>query len=354
MRAISLAPAFAAVLPVLLAAQPPAAPAAGAVQQAPVVRAARVSGALRVDGRLDEAAWAAAAPAGGFVTQWPRDREPASQRTEVRLLYDEHALYVGARMYDTRPDSVAAQLARRDASGIYSDWLHVVIDSYHDRRTAFRFSVNPKGVQKDVRHFDDTNEDLLWDAVWEVSTRVDSLGWTAEYRIPFSQLRYSTGTGGQERVWGVQFGRDIARYEERSNWAPIPQNASGFVSRGGELRGLDELGSPSRVEVMPYASSRLARVPGDPSNPFYRKNASTLSVGGDFRYGVTSGLTLTARGARSSASASSPRTTASAAGSSSTRAAWDARRSAAPAGPTCSASVRCSSTPPPRARSSAP
>jgi hypothetical protein len=290
-------------------------------------------------------------------------------------------------MYDTRPDSVAAQLARRDASGIYSDWLHVLIDSYHDRRTGFRFSVNPKGVQKDVRHFDDTNEDLLWDAVWEVSTRVDSLGWTAEYRIPFSQLRYSTGTGGQERVWGVQFGRDIARYEERSNWAPIPQNASGYVSRSGELRGLDALGSPSRLEVMPYASSRLARVPGDPSNPFYRKNASTLSVGGDFRYGVTSGLTLTgsvnpdfgqveldpaivnlsafevflperrpssSRGARSSASASSPRTTASAAGSSSTRAAWDARRSAAPAGPTCSASVRCSSTPPPRARSSAP
>jgi hypothetical protein len=283
-------------LPAALAAQA-GAPAPGADRAGagavPSVRAVQLAGDIRVDGRLDERAWAQATPASGFVTQWPRDREPASQRTEVRILYDEHALYVGARMFDTRPDSIAAQLARRDVSGIYSDWVHVLIDSYHDRRTGFRFSVNPKGVQKDVRHFDDGNEDLLWDAVWEVSTRVDSLGWTAEYRIPFSQLRYSAGTGGQERVWGVQFGRDVARYEERSNWAPIPQNASGYVSRSGELRGLDALGSPSRLEVLPYASSRLARVPGEASNPFYRKNASTVSVGGDFRYGVTSGLTLT-------------------------------------------------------------
>jgi hypothetical protein len=170
------------------------APAAAAATPAqatppPVLRATRLEGAIRLDGRLDEGVWAQAGAATGFVQQWPKDRAPASERTEARVLYDGQALYVGVRAFDSHPDSIAAQLARRDATGIYSDWVHVLLDSYHDRRTAFRFSVNPKGVQKDVRHFDDGNEDLLWDAVWEVATAVDSLGWTAEYRIPLSQLR---------------------------------------------------------------------------------------------------------------------------------------------------------------------
>jgi hypothetical protein len=199
---------------------------------------------------------------------------------------------------------VVAQLARRDATGIYSDWIHVVLDSYHDRRTGFRFAVNPKGVQKDVRHFDDGNEDLLWDAVWEVATTVDSLGWTAEYRIPLSQLRYAAARKGAAaggapadsappRVWGLQVSRDIARYQERDNWSPIPQNANGYVSRFGDLAGLDRLASPSRLEVVPFATSRVERAPGDPANPFYRRTAMRPSVGGDFRYGVTGGLTLT-------------------------------------------------------------
>jgi len=258
------------------------------------MRAGRTDAPPRIDGRLDDAAWAAVPAEGNFVMQWPKDRAPATERTEARVLYDRDALYVGIRLYDSRPDSIAAQLARRDVSGIYSDWVHVIIDSYHDRRTGFRFTVNPKGVQKDVRHFDDRNEDVNWDAVWDVATTIDSLGWTAEYRIPLSQLRYGAANASGSRVWGIQIARDIARYQERDNWAPIAQTANGYVSRFGDIAGLDGISTPRRLEAVPYVSGRLTRAPGSTDNPFYRANATTPSLGGDLRLGVGSGLTLTA------------------------------------------------------------
>ena len=321
---------------------PPGSAAAAASMPRPVLRAAPSSGTIRVDGVLDEAAWARADVARNFVQSYPQPGRPATERTEARVMYDDAALYVGVRLYDSHPDSIAAQLARRDASGIYSDWLHVMVDSYHDRRSAFRFSVNPRAVQKDVRHFDDVNEDLLWDAVWEVATRVDGEGWTAEYRIPLSQLRYdsqcraapaqrvaggsalvdTTGVGSPAAVgspaesagvagttsnesagaggaaagtcgWGLNIQRDIARRGERSSWSYTPQNGGGYVSFFGDLRGLDELASPRRLELLPYVSQRLTRAPGSGADPFYEKNDADLGVGADFRYGVTSGLTLT-------------------------------------------------------------
>src|SRR6266436_3505332 len=168
------------------AGQPPASPTSPAPASAVrVMRASRSTGTINIDGKLNEPAWAAAVPSGDFTQSYPNVGAKATDPTEVRVLYDDDALYVGVRMFDSRPDSIAAQLARRDASGIYSDWLHVMVDSYHDRRTSFRFSVNPRAVQKDVLEFDDNKgEDLNWDAVWHVATNVDSAGWTAEYRIP--------------------------------------------------------------------------------------------------------------------------------------------------------------------------
>src|ERR1700716_543427 len=171
-----------------------AASAAGTVR---TMRAARTSSSINIDGKLNEPAWAAAPPATDFTQSYPQVGAKATDPTEVRVLYDDDALYVGVRMFDSHPDLIAAQLARRDASGIYSDWLHVMVDSYHDRRTSFRFSVNPRSVQKDVLEFDDRNEDINWDAVWQVATVVDSLGWTAEYRIPFSQLRFGGKPKGE-------------------------------------------------------------------------------------------------------------------------------------------------------------
>src|SRR5205814_1413129 len=225
---------------------------------------------------------------------YPKVGAKATDPTEVRVLYDDAALYVGVRMFDSHPDSIAAQLARRDASGIYSDWLHVLVDSYRDRRTSFRFSVNPRGVQKDVLEFDDRNEDINWDAVWQVATRIDSLGWTAEYKIPFSQLRFSGAKKGAQRIWGFQVMRDVARRNERDSWSPWKTIDPGFVSFEGDLTGLVEVPQPSRLEVLPYVSTKLTRAPGDPANPFYKSTDAQPSAGADLKYGLPGGLTLTA------------------------------------------------------------
>jgi len=259
------------------------------------MRASRATGPINIDGKLNEPSWAAAVPSGDFTQSYPKVGAKPTDPTEVRVLYDDDALYVGVRMFDARPDSIAAQLARRDVTGIYSDWLHVMVDSYRDRRTSFRFSVNPRGVQKDVLEYDDNKgEDLNWDAVWEVATSVDSIGWTAEYRIPFSQLRFGSVPSGVERVWGFQVMRDVARRNERDSWSPWKQTDPGFVSFEGDLAGIVDIPTPRRLELMPYLSAKLTRAPGDPANPFYRSNDTKPSVGADLKYGLPLGLTLTA------------------------------------------------------------
>jgi hypothetical protein len=256
-------------------------------------RIAAAQGEPTIDGRLDEPAWEAAEVATGFVQLRPRSGAAASQRTEARVLYGEDAIYVGMRMYDSAPDSIAAQLARRDARNLYSDWAHVGIDSYNDNRSAFRFSVNPRGVKADAYLFDDAAEDWGWDAVWQVATQVDSLGWTAEFRIPLSQLRFES-RGSREQVWGINFGREIARHQEQSYWSPLEPNTGRVVSAFGELHGLRGLSARSRLELQPYSLGRVTRAPGEREDPFFRSNATASSFGADLKYGLTSNLTLTA------------------------------------------------------------
>ncbi len=294
LRPALLAPVLALITAVPLAGQSGRAPRAVPTASAPrVVSAAPLIGEVRLDGRIDEQAWAAATPMTGFTQSWPSEGEPAGFATEARVLLGEDALYVGIRMFDPHPDSIAAPLARRDASGIYSDWVHVTIDSRMDRRTAFRFTVNPRGVQKDVYHFDDGNEDLAWDAVWEVATSIDEFGWTAEYRIPLSQLRFSAGAEASE-VWGISVMRDVARHDERSTWAPWTRSSPGFVSSFGVLSGIEGVRSPRRLEVLPYVSTRLDRAPGDEADPFYRANATAAAAGADLKVGMPFGMTLAA------------------------------------------------------------
>jgi hypothetical protein len=280
----------------LLAAAPlhaqPAAPSGEPARDArPVASAAPLSGALRLDGRLDDPAWAAAQPIGGFTQAYPHPGAPESERTEVRVLVGPDALYVGARMFDSHPDSIVAQLSRRDGFQTYSDRVILYIDSRDDRRTAFHFGVNARGVKQDAYLFDDVRDDFSWDAVWDAATAVDSLGWTAEFRIPFSQLRFDPRTGG-DRVWGLGVMRDLARREERSTWAPWTRNSPGVVSSFGELRGLAGVRAPARLEILPYTSARLERAPGDGADPFYSRNDVAGSVGADFTYGLPGGLTL--------------------------------------------------------------
>jgi hypothetical protein len=284
-------PTRTALVATLLLAAAPLAGQAGAPPR-PALMAAPLAGQVRMDGRLDEAAWAAAEVATNFTQAYPNPGAAASQRTEARVLVGPDALYVAARMFDSAPDSIAAQMSRRDATGTYSDRVLLFIDSHNDRRTAFHFGVNPRGVKQDSYRFNDVSEDLSWDAVWEVATSVDSLGWTAEFRIPFSQLRFSQGAG--ERSWGLGIMRDVARNEERSTWSAWTRNSPGFVSTLGELGGLAGVRAPQRLEVMPYTSARLKRAPGDGANPFYQSNDVGASAGVDVRYGLPGGLTLTA------------------------------------------------------------
>jgi hypothetical protein len=287
--AIVLAASLAAAAP-SLAAQP-STPAADAGTR-PVVRAAAVHGAPPViDGRLDEDVWASAPVATDFVQREPQEGAPATQRTEVRVLYDASAIYVGARMFDTHPDSIVGALSRRD-NGIYSDWFHLGFDSYHDRRTAFVFGVNARGVQQDILVSDDTRFDGTWDAVWSSAVAIDSLGWTAELRIPLSQLRFTGGVG--ERTWGLQYRRWLARRNEFSFWAPLPRNAPGDVSFYGTLEGLRDLPAPRRLEILPYTVARFTRAPGEPANALHQANRLAGSAGMDVKYGLTSNLTLTA------------------------------------------------------------
>jgi hypothetical protein len=263
------------------------------VTQRHLLNATRVVGNIHIDGQLDEPAWRTAEVVTAFTESYPNPGIPASERTEARIIYDGAAIYVGIRMYESQPDSVAAPLARRDAQGIFSDWVHVLIDSYHDRRTAFRFSVNPRGVQQDAFHYDDSREDGDWDAVWRVVTRVDSVGWVAEFRIPLSQLRFHKHSGATKQVWGVQIMRDIARRNQRFSWAPWTPNDGGFVSRFGELHGLSGIRPVRRLQVQPYASVALTRAPGNANNPFYNSNDIGRATGADLKVGLTSGLTLT-------------------------------------------------------------
>ncbi len=241
-----------------------------------------------IDGNLDDPAWAQAPVAGDFTQLEPSPGAPASERTEVRILYDDQALYVAFRAWDRSPDSIAAQLTRRGESS-HSDRVHVIVDSYHDRRTAFHFAVNPRGVKFDSYRFDDTREDAGWTAVWDAATRIDEEGWTAEFRIPLSQLRFS---GAPLQDWGINFGRDVARRNETSLWAPFTPDDNAVVSRSGTLEGLRDLPRSRRVELQPYTVARLRRAPGDPANPFYQKNDRAMEAGADLKLGITNNLTL--------------------------------------------------------------
>lgn len=245
---------------------------------------------ITLDGKLQEGIWQQTPAATGFVQRTPHDGQPATEQTEARIIYTDDAVYVGITAFDSAMDSVAATLFRKDGSA-YSDWIYVNFDSYNDNRTSFSFAVNPRGVRKDILTFNDSNEDLQWDAVWEAATEIQDDRWTVEMRIPLSQLRFNTDK--EKQNWGINFQRRIARKEEIAFWSPTPQNSAGFVSRYGTLKGISELKSPNRLEISPYASSKLTRAPGSAANPFYRENNFGLSAGADIQYGLTSDFTLT-------------------------------------------------------------
>lgn len=260
----------------------------------PVVQGAETTEELTIDGYLDEGMWARAMPATGFVQYEPDPGAPASQQTDVYVLYDSEALYIGARLHDEEAEKIVARLARRNQE-VFSDWFYVGLDSYNDNRTAFAFGVNARGVQRDLLLYDDTEADDSWEAVWQAATHVDSTGWTAELRIPFSQLRFSDSSqSGLEPSWGVTFQREIARLDEVATWSGLRPDTGRRVSCFGRLTGLQNIASPSNLELLPYGVSRFTQAPGDQANPFYSPNDLFASLGGDLKYQLSSNLTLNA------------------------------------------------------------
>ncbi len=262
-------------------------PTEAANRTLPSSRAARATGTIRLDGKLDEPAWAAAPVTDAFTQIDPEEGRPGSQRTEVRVLFDDDALYVGVRLHDNGP--ITARLGRRDMNLVDSDWFGVMIDSYHDHRTAFGFDVNPAGVRRDeVKTID--MDDNSWDPVWDVATSSDSEGWTAEYRIPFSQLRFS---GDSSQTWGVQFERIIGRRREYSVSTFIPKSERGGVPRYGHLEGVQNVRTGKRLELLPYVVQRAEYVDPGP-NPF-RTDKEFYTAGGlDLLFRASSNLTLNA------------------------------------------------------------
>src|SRR5690349_2508382 len=245
--------------------------------------------APRLDGRLDDPVWATAPIAADFTQNYPQGGVPATRRTEARVVFVDDPMYDGMRAYDS-PDSIVAPLMRRDGM-LNSDWVDVLVDSFHDRRTAFHFAVNPAGVKVDTYHYDDIQSDMSWDAVWDVAVARDSLGWTAEFRIPLSQLRYSVSPG-RPATWGINFYRNIGRRQEWSSWAPVIRGQNREVSQFGELTAIDFLTPAHRREVTPYVSASVTRAPGERANPFFHPTAFANSAGFDAKLGLRNGLTL--------------------------------------------------------------
>ncbi len=247
----------------------------------------------RVDGKLNDPIWAKADWVSGFEQKLPNEGEPASDQTEVAIVYDEHALYVGARLLSKHADKLLMHLEKHDNQGPAEQFI-VSIDSYHNRRTGFGFGVNTAGVRFDRYYAADREggADYSWNPVWEAATSRDSKGWYAEMRIPFSQLRFNEK---KNQVWGINFNRWMPEKNEDSYWIYVPRDETGFISHFGELEGIKGIAATRRIEVTPYFASDASHVDGDFSNNPFRNNSEfNPRSGGDLKMGLATNLTLDA------------------------------------------------------------
>ncbi len=286
-----------------------AAPAASRAQAPPPVPAVRLTAPVTVDGVLDEPVWQGPPSVARLVQRDPDEGAAARESTQVWVAYDDEALYVAARCWDTHPDSIVADLTRRDVTGS-SDRFMVYLDPFHDRRNGFYFGITAAGVLLDGTLFNDGWDDDAWDAVWsgrarrvggtgsaadtagaDPGGRPAMVGWTLEIRVPFSQLRYRRGV---EQVWGIDFKRFITRYTEDDYLVYTPSKEAGYVSRFPDLVGLRNGHHSGTLEVTPYVNDKgefFVRQPGD---PFHDGSRQTAGMGADLRASVGSNMTLNA------------------------------------------------------------
>lgn len=250
-----------------------------------VLRAVRAPSPLAIDGRLDEAAWQLAPAFDGFVQGFPKEGAAPSERTELRVLYDEQNLYVSFLCLDSRPGEIARALGRRDQPPA-SDLVAVAIDSKHDHRAAFAFAVNAGGVQLDGLFYEDSQFTTDWDAVWDAQVALRPDGWSAELSIPLQVLAFGDG---QVQTWGFAAKRFLSRTHEELLTVMIPRGTNAFVSRLGHLTGV-EVRPRQALELSPYLASRAALRPEVSGSSIY----PSADVGMDLRASLGPRLTLNA------------------------------------------------------------
>ncbi|HQZ16625.1 MAG TPA: DUF5916 domain-containing protein, partial [Vicinamibacteria bacterium] len=255
------------------------------------VNAVRVGeGSINVDGKLDESAWQQAIPFTTFTQRDPNEGQRVSEETEVRVMYDDDSIYIGARLKDSQPGAIKALLGRRD-SDLASDSFTVYLDPYNDKRTGFYFGVSAGGTLSDGTLYNDDWDDNAWDGIWEGRAKPDGAGWQAEFRIPLSQLRFKQEEAAR---WGVNFRRSITRTNEQAYASLRPKKESGFVSRFLPLVGLTGLQPKRRFLVTPYTTAKTHTSEAIAGDPFHDGRQSEAAIGGDVKLGLGSNLTLDA------------------------------------------------------------
>ncbi len=243
-----------------------AAPASAQPVAAPrVVTAVRAAAPPDIDGRLDDPVWSAAPTVSGLLQREPDEGQPASEDTEVRIAYDDDALYLAALLRDRTPGAIVRQLSRRDAA-VEADAFVLFLDPHHDGLTGAQFGVSAAGVQRDALIYNDSFLDTTWDAVWASAVSVDAGGWTVEMRIPLSQLRFPKAA---RHTWGINVQRVVQRRAE-SDWLQlVRKNDSGLASRMAWLEGIEGIDPPATLEWLPYVTSRAEFIePQPPRTPF--------------------------------------------------------------------------------------
>ena len=252
------------------------------------LQAVRISTPLKLDGLLDEAVWQTAPVAGQFTELEPTPGRAEKHATEVRILYDDDAIYVGAIMHDVSQDSILRELSQRDNIG-NSDFFGVVFDTYHDKLNGYEFIVTSGGVQRDARLSPANGEDDNWNAVWDSRTALRGTDWVAEIRIPYSAIRFSKAI---EQVWGINFMRQRRSSRQKFFWNEVKPQVDGFVNQWGELTGLRNLKPPLRLSLTPYVSAYVNHYP---FNEQGKQNTTTSFNGGaDVKWGINESFTLDA------------------------------------------------------------
>lgn len=254
------------------------------------VRAERTPEKILIDGKLDEKIWDRDSIT-GFSQNDPDDGKPATEKTKVWMAYDNNAIYVAARMFDSNPEKIISLLARRD-DFVDADYFLIYIDPYYDKRSGFKFAVNPTGSIADWSIFNDGWDDSSWDGIWETKARIDKKGWTVEMRIPFDQLRFKKKNNGEEYTWGVNFRRYIRRKNEIVSYSWKPKTVSGEVSHYAKLEGIKGIDPKRLFEIVPYTAGKVALGSAEEGNPFATGEIWGGNSGVDVKYGLKSNLTL--------------------------------------------------------------